>query len=240
MIKSFQNNFVNVLEKMYYDKYNIKYDLNMFHTILETSNISEEKKKQHEKINILEKDRNSIFYDDYHNFIDINPLFNEVYYKFIQDYVIPLYGYDNKIVFQKTPNLRISFPKRTAIGKHEYENENENVIGIHKDSDFGHDEDEINFIIPITEMYETNSLYYEPYIDSKLPTNEYVNLSLKKNEFFIGKLNKLLHYNKMNETGVTRISLDFRIIPYEKYMKKIDFFKNTKFELGKYYILSDQ
>ena len=133
------------------------------------------------------------------------------------------------------PNLRISFPNLTAIGKHKHDNDD--VIGIHKDSDFGHHEDEINFIIPITDMFETNSLYYEPCIHSNVSTDDFLNLKLNTNEYFIGKFNKLLHFNKINKTGYTRMSLDFRIIPYENYMKNINYFENTKFELGKYYIV---
>jgi hypothetical protein len=37
--------------------------------------------------------------------------------------------------------------------------------------------------------------------------------------------------------GVTRLSLDFRIIPYHKYIENIDFFTYTKFDLNKYYIV---
>jgi hypothetical protein len=237
MIQKFDNKFANILEKIYKEKYNFNDDLKNFHKILETDTINENDKKIHKKIAELGKDRNSVFYDDYHEFIDNNEIFNETYYRFIDDHVKPLFSKNGKIVVQKTPNIRISFPNLTAIGKNEHENEHGDVIGIHKDSDFGHHYEEINFIIPITEMFETNSVYYEPFEISNISTNHYINLHLKKNEFFIQKLNKLLHFNRINQTGYTRISIDFRIIPYEKYVQHLDFFKDTKFELGKYFIL---
>ena len=86
-------------------------------------------------------------------------------------------------------------------------------------------------------MFDTNSLYYEPFSNSNYPTDKYINLKLSTNEFFVEKLNSIYHFNKINKTGFTRISLDFRIIPYTKYMTNLSYFTNTKFELGKYYIV---
>jgi len=226
------------MQKIYYEKYNFNEDLKYFHKILETEYINNEQKCNIQQIKLFGNDRNSVFYDDYHFFVDNNNLFNKIYYQFIEDYVKPLYANkDNKIIVQKTPNLRISLPNLTAIGKNEIEDVSNNIIGMHKDADFGHHEDEINFIIPITEMFETNSIYYEEKPDSNISSNEYTNLKLNVHEFFVEKLNHLNHFNKINQTGVSRLSLDFRIIPYEKYMKNIEYFKDTKFALGKYYII---
>lgn len=240
MITQFENNFIGVFEQILNKKYNFLKKLNYFHEILETKLISDEEKILNIKINELGNDRRSLFLNDYHEFVDNNPLFNQEYHAFIEKYVKPLYSNSyGKILVQKTPNLRISFTNSSAIGKNTNTNTNINndVIGIHKDKDFGHHDDVINFIIPITEMFETNSIYYEPSIDSNVSTEDYLNLKLNTNEFFIAPFNKLLHFNKINQTGVTRMSLDFRIIPYEKYIENLDFFKNTKFELGSYYIL---
>ena len=234
---TFDNNFINIIKKVYADKYGFTNELCNFHKILNESSISDDEKASTRQIKIIGKDRTSVFYDDYHNFIDKTSLFNDIYHKFISDYVKPLYAVNGKIVVQKTPNLRISFPNTTAIGKHLNENESDNVIGLHKDSDFGHHESEVNFIIPLTDMFDTNSIYYEPHIGSGLSTNEFLNLKLSSNEFFICKFNQLLHFNKINDTGVTRMSLDFRIIPYDKYIQNEEYFKNTKFELGRYYIV---
>jgi hypothetical protein len=238
MIYNFKNNFIFIMQKIYYEKYNFNEDLKYFHKILETEYINNEQKCNIQQIKLFGNDRNSVFYDDYHFFVDNNNLFNKIYYQFIEDYVKPLYANkDNKIIVQKTPNLRISLPNLTAIGKNEIEDVSNNIIGMHKDADFGHHEDEINFIIPITEMFETNSIYYEEKPDSNISSNEYTNLKLNVHEFFVEKLNHLNHFNKINQTGVSRLSLDFRIIPYEKYMKNIEYFKDTKFALGKYYII---
>lgn len=237
MIGSFENKFIFVVKEIYETRYGFIDDLKYFHKVLESSLISDEDKTSNAVLKELGKDRNSVFYDDYHKFIDADERFNEIYHGFITKHITPIYGVDSKIVVQKTPNLRISFPKLTALGKRKEEDKKDNIIGLHKDSDFGHHEEEINFIIPITDMFETNSIYYEPFFNSDLPKYQYINLSIKTDEYFTVKFNQLLHYNKINETGVTRISLDFRIIPYDKYMNNIKNFEGTKFELGKYYII---
>jgi len=237
LITMFKNDFIYMIQKVYSDKYGFANELCNFHRILNGPSISDDEKASMQCIKIIGNDRGSVFYDDYHNFIDNTSAFNDIYHKFISDYVKPLYAVGDKIVVQKTPNLRISFPNTTAIGKHLNENESDNVIGLHKDSDFGHHESEVNFIIPLTDMFDTNSIYYEPYIRSGLSTDEFLNLKLSSDEFFICKFNQLLHFNKINNTGVTRMSLDFRIIPYDKYVENEEYFKNTKFEIGKYYIV---
>ena len=233
----FNNQFLYVIRQIYISKYEFSHELKNFHMILNEPFISDDEKTSTQRIKIIGNDRTSVFYDDYHNFIDKTSFFNDIYHKFISDYVKPLYAVNGRIVVQKTPNLRISFPNTTAIGKHVNENESDNVIGLHKDSDFGHHPSEVNFIIPLTDMFDTNSIYYEPYIGSGLSTNEFLNLKLSSDEFFICKFNQLLHFNKINDTGVTRMSLDFRIIPYDKYIENEEYFKNTKFELGRYYIV---
>jgi len=236
MYFSFNNNeFIPIFENIFKKYYNYNSDLNEIHTMINTSYMTEDNIIYLSKIHTIGKDdRNSVFIKNYHNFIDRNPIFFETYHKFIIEYIKPLFPEEEKIVIQKTPNLRISLPLLTAIGKRE--EDPIDIIGLHSDSEFGHHSEEINFIIPITDMFDTNSIYYEPIQDSNTKYNEYLNLILNKNQFFMEKFNKLKHYNKINTTNKTRISLDLRVIPYSKYMENIDFFNGTKFELNNYYI----
>ena len=89
----------------------------------------------------------------------------------------------------------------------------------------------MNYILPITEMFESNSIYYEKTIYSNDSYDNYYNLMLKENQFFVGYFNKLRHYNKINKTEKTRISIDFRIIPYSKYIDDIN--DKTSISFGK-------
>ena len=65
-------------------------------------------------------------------------------------------------------------------------------------------------------MYDTNSIYYEPTINSNLSYDKYLNLKLNTDEILMEVFNQKLHYNKINDTDKTRISIDFRVIPIWK------------------------
>ena len=67
----------------------------------------------------------------------------------------------------------------------------------------------------------------------------YKNIKLNKGELWYGHLNKCNHYNKINKTNKTRISIDFRIIPFSKFKKsnKFSVTNNKKFTIGDYYIV---
>jgi hypothetical protein len=232
------NEFINVLKNVYSNKYGFLYNLDELHLLLNHSIINESDKMYFNEIPIIGfNDRDSIFIKDFYNFIDNTSDFEYIYFNFVQCHIKPFFPNETNLVVQKTPNIRISFPELTAIGQHKELSHDDEVIGIHCDNDFGHSEEEINFIIPITDMFDTNSIYFEPILNSAVCHSEYNNLNISPDHFFIGYFNKLKHYNKINKTGKTRISLDFRIIPYSKYMEKSEFFKGTKFEIGNYFTI---
>ena len=88
-------------------------------------------------------------------------------------------------------------------------------------------------------MYDTNSIYFENEPNSNQEIWNYESLKLKKKNFSINNFNKCRHYNKINQTNITRVSLDFRIIPYSKFYteNKKSITNKLKFELGDYYML---
>jgi hypothetical protein len=183
-------------------------------------------------------DRNSIFVKNFHNYVDTSYTFINLYTNFIKSIIKPLFPDELNILVQKTPNIRFHLPNCSNIGKR-ITDIYDDIIGVHYDGEFGHPTEEINVIVPITDMFDTNSLYYES--DPILNTNVYDfnNLKLKQNELYLGNLNKCKHYNKINNTNQTRVSLDFRIIPYSKYIQS----NNTsatdkiKFVIGEYYMI---
>jgi hypothetical protein len=211
------NTFYKIIRDIYSAKYNFYDDLSQFHKILDDSPFIEKKQSILQIPELGKNDRDSVFIKDFYQYVDSEPKFMEIYREFIISTIKPLFCEDI-LVYQTTPNLRISFPGSTAIGRRESD-PNPDIIGIHKDSEFNHSSYEINFIVPITEMYGTNSLYIEPTVNSEVSPLEYLNLTLETNELFMGNLNELKHYNRINDTGKTRFSLDFRIIPYSKYVE---------------------
>lgn len=226
-----ENPFVEYVEKVFETKYGHKKPLCDLHELLAIV----DEKELYVHIGILGKDdRVCPFIHDFHHAVDKNDEFRELYHKYIQKEIMPLIckNKENKIVIQKTPNIRISLPEYAAIGRNPSRDDDE-IIGYHKDADFGHFEEEINFIIPLTTMYDSNSIYYETKIESK----KFINLKMDTSQMFQGYLNQLHHYNKKNTTPHTRMSFDLRVIPYDKYMENVERFKGTKFELGKYYVV---
>ena len=234
-IKSFENPFPEILADVFLQKYNYTGPLDEIHILLDTQLITDEQKIYHKQLHGWRQDRDSIFVKSFHEYVDKNTKFNEAYYSFLRQNILPLFPEETKLVIQKTPNIRFSIPENAAIGFDP--NDPENIIGLHCDSDFGHHKTEQNFIVPITKMFETNSLFHEPHQDSGVHPSNFENLQLNKDEFATAYFNKIKHCNRINKTNKTRISFDIRVIPFSKYQENLKDFKDTKFELGKYYIV---
>ena len=235
-IHSFNNPFPKIIEQVFAEAYKYTGRLDELHQLLELPHyLTEEEKNYHRHLHEWSKDRNSIFVKKFHEFVDKNAIFNETYYHFLRSQIIPLFPDETKLVVQKTPNIRFSLPENAAIGFDP--NDPDSIVGLHCDSDFGHRAIEMNFVVPITPMFGTNSIYYEPRMNSNVHPLQFENLVLEPNEFVQAYFNKIRHCNRINKTDRTRISFDIRVIPYSKYQEYLADFKGTKFELGKYYIV---
>ena len=151
-------------------------------------------------------------------------LFQDTYKRFITCEVMPIYGED--IVYQYIPAFRISYPGNIAVGE------------FHKDSDYrnaawSEEVDEDNFFLPLTRSFETNAIW----VESSPGSGEYSPMESDYGELTMWKGSKLMHGNKINETGKTRVSLDFRVMPMSRY-RADDFYSinsNMKFAIGGYY-----
>ena len=227
-------NFKLNLESYYKKIYSID-NFENIHLLLDTN---VDLKQYYTNIPIFGKtDRTSPFIKNFYKYVDTDYEFIYNYLKFIEKNIKPLFN--EKLIIQKTPNIRFHLPECTNIGKRDTD-EYSDIIGLHKDIEFGHHPNELNVIIPITDMYDTNSIYFESEPKSDQNVYDYQNLKLNKNNFSINKFNSCLHYNKINKTDITRVSLDFRIIPYSKYYEQPDkesATDNIKFKIGDYYML---
>jgi hypothetical protein len=236
---NYNYNFYSYLTEHYKIKYTNFLDLENIHTLLISNELTFENKNYYKEIPIFGKtDRNSVFVNDFYNFIDTDYTFLYEYIHFIKNVIKPLFSLEDKLVIQKTPNIRFHLPGCSNIGKRATD-KYDDIIGLHYDGEFGHPEEEINIVLPITDMFDSNSIYYEEYPNSNMDVYNYSCMNLKKNNFFMGYLNKCKHYNKINNTEQTRVSLDFRIIPYSKFKNSINTSatSNIKFDIGNYYIM---
>lgn len=97
--------------------------------------------------------------------------------------------------YQARPSHRILFYNVGGVARY------------HRDKDYGHDERELNFILPQTRCFATNSIWVESPKDGKLAP-----MKLSYGEFVQFDGANLLHGAKNNTTGQTRVSFDFRIV----------------------------
>lgn len=241
-IQSYDNkryNFNNIIKKIYEDNFNCDLELENIHDLLKTNLINKKDKEYYLEIPYFGiNDRQSIFVKIFHKYYDTNDDFSNLYTEFILNYIKPsFFPNEEYIVVQKTPNIRFHLPNCSNIGKRNSD-PNNYIIGLHYDNEFNHDENEINLILPITNMYDTNSIYFEPYEKSNKSFDEYCNLKLNNNNIAFLYLNKWKHFNRINTTNKTRISFDIRIIPFSKYSNNNNNSETNKKKLviGEYFI----
>lgn len=134
--------------------------------------------------------------------------------------------FKESLVYQSKPTLRVMFPNNKAVGD------------FHRDREYNHPLEEINIWVPITNSKNTNSIW----IESKFDRKDYKPMNLRYGEFLIFD-SGLKHGNKINLENKTRLSFDFRVIPYSLWLKKNN--QNNKvsvdakkaFKIGDYYQL---
>ena len=95
----------------------------------------------------------------------------------------PLFG--EKIVFQKIPTFRVQL-----VG-------NLGVFEFHKDKDYNHGEDEVNFFLPITDAYSNNTIWTE----SEEDKGDYKPMDVNYGEIVMWDGANLSHGNKINNTS---------------------------------------
>lgn len=157
------------------------------------------------KVNLDERDTDlhQIFYK---NIKSDDTTFKQLYCRFVQSIFKTLFSNETVYIYQSFPSIRIQYPDSKTVPPH-------------KDSDSlsNHPLGEINFIIPITSMLETNTIYIESTPDKK----DFKAVHLNYGDLFHFNGNTCTHYNVPNKENKLRISLDFRIILVKDYNKYI-------------------
>lgn len=144
--------------------------------------------------------------------------FNDLLHEFIRTCVLPDLGTD-RIAFQVKPTLRCHLPATGASGRP------------HRDENYGHPWSEINYWIPVTKVWGSNSLTAES--SCGLGDFHSFDADIGQGLRFWG--NQVWHFTCPNETDSTRVSFDIRVIREEEWSP-------TSFEyfrLGEYYAVMD-
>ena len=185
--------------------------------------------------------------DDLHNDIETLKNFNadlgkdseSQYHIFLENEVINHFPSSNSLLVQKLPNIRIHIPNGLAVKRWHCDS----------DQDHKHPLGEINSVIPLTNMFDTNSIWRE----SSPEKGDFKPFDLKVGEIIYWNGNTCIHGNKINKSLKTRISFDFRVLPRDKYNEYVlmwqynEYIANphntqnstatmgTKFIIGEYY-----
>ena len=166
------------------------YELDILHEI---------KDKDYPLFTELGKDTHTCFHKTFYNHIDnIDNKLKIAYKLFIKEVIFPYLELQEGL-YQVFPTFRIMLPNNVAVVKKHYDS----------DIDHLHPKGEINFIIALTDMYDTNSIWKESY--PRL--GDYKAMNLKSGDVYCFCGNLCEHFNKINKTGKTRVSMDFRILP---------------------------
>lgn len=122
----------------------------------------------------------------------------DVYRRFVEDVVAPLVDDPRGIAFQCPPTLRCQLPGTRPLGHS------------HRDDEYeGHQGEEINFWLPLTRTWGSNTLH----VESSPGRGDFKPLELSYGDLFRFHGGQCEHYTLANDTGFTRVSLDFRVIP---------------------------
>jgi len=150
--------------------------------------------------------------------------FIQLYDKFILEVIKPLY--DEDIVYQAIPTFRVAYPNNIAVGEFHKDK-------FYRDINWAMEVDEDNFYLPLTDAYDTNTIW----VESEEDRGDFSPMNCNYGELIQWDGSNLMHGNKINKTGKTRISVDFRVIKYSNYKPSNHGSINTKtkFQLNEYY-----
>lgn len=171
------------------------------------------------------KDSDSIWHKTFYNKLRGGwPEFINLYKSFVSEVLGPLFNEEKELIYQKTPSFRVNQPNGKAIY----------IAHCDGDENHNHPKGEINIFMPLTKAFGNNSMY----VESIPGLADYQSVDLEFGEILMFYGNRLRHFNKTNDTGITRCSFDFRIIPPVNYEHNYDLgsaIMKTKFIVGGYY-----
>jgi hypothetical protein len=128
-----------------------------------------------------------------------NGLLRQTYLSFIREAVAPLF--DEPICYQAVPTFRVHLPGNIAVGE------------FHTDGDYNHGVGEVNFWLPCTRAFATNSIW----VESSLGSGDFQAIDVEYGEILVFDAVRWHHGNRQNMTGQTRVSFDFRCITMSNY-----------------------
>jgi hypothetical protein len=167
-----------------------------------------------------ENDQSTVFHRKFYD--AFNNSLRGIYLEFLKSVIYPYVGDD--LVYQKVPTFRVGFPNNVWVGEY------------HRDSWYGHPHEELNFLVPCTDMFGSKSLY----VESESSKGDFKPQNVKYGQILHFNHTECTHGNEINQEGTTHVSFDFRVIPYRHYRddlggKSIN--TGMEFKIGSYFDL---
>jgi hypothetical protein len=172
-----------------------------------------------------EQDQSTRWHKVYYDSFRRDATFQDLYESFLKGIIKPRYKGED-IVYQKIPTFRVHLSGNIAVGEW------------HKDKAYRKDGwadlvKETNYYLPFTDTNEENTIWTE----SEEDKGDFSPMLLKYGECMEWDGSNLMHGNKVNGSDQTRVSVDFRVMPYCNYHESNYESINTKtpFKIGGYY-----
>jgi len=154
------------------------------------------------KLESAEECLNTKYHNLYEHKVHTDPRLIITYKKFIKEYVSKIFNFE--ILFERRPLIRIH--QKNNISTFDYHIDSTYLTPDGVYDIFKH---EINFWMPLTKAYGTNSLW----VESCQNKGDYSPINSCYGELIRFDGANLYHGTEINKTGQTRVSLDFRILP---------------------------
>ena len=132
---------------------------------------------------------------------DAYAAFDAAYRRFVCEVVAPGLG-GGRVLFQRAPTLRVMSPARPGGPPPAV------MSRLHCDMDYHHQPSELNFWLPLTPVFGGNSLW----VESAPGRGDFAPLEMRPGQCCRFYGNRCRHQTLPNDTGRTRVSLDFRAL----------------------------
>lgn len=125
-----------------------------------------------------QNDQNSVVHRKYYD----SPLYDQFiakYREFVRREVLPRFA-EHSFAVQAQPTFRCCMPDNTAVGRLNGESADATRVGLHRDGDFNHPPSEINFVMCLSDMHDSNGFHFESSPDS----GEFQAVDMRYGSFF--------------------------------------------------------
>ena len=134
------------------------------------------------------------------------------YREFLREVVLPLFPDAAEeggggLLYQREPNLRCHLP---GTGRQ--------MVLRHCDADYFHQPNELNFWLPLTPCYGTNTLW----VESAAGRGDYRPVEIRVGQMLRFHGHQCDHFTLPNDTPHTRLSLDFRVVPQRHFLERYE------------------